>query len=74
MEMLSIRLELMLIFLLEGGVLLALAQHTILHHQEFYIIAHEAPERVLWGTDNRLTAHIEAGVDKYCAAGLCFEP
>src|SRR2546421_1251382 len=69
-----IQLEFVLIVLLECGVLRFLAQETVAHRERLDLGAHEAAERVLRAADDRLAAHVEAGVDDHRAAGLFLVP
>src|SRR5438034_5734158 len=68
-----IQLEFVLIVLLECRVLRFLAQEAIAHRERLDLGAHEAAERVLRAADDRLAAHVEAGVDDHRAAGLLLE-
>src|SRR5262245_3547163 len=55
------------------GVLLGLAQHAIADDEKLDLVAHETAEGVFRGADDRLAAHIKAGVDQKTAAGLLLE-
>src|SRR4051812_14376635 len=68
-----IQLELVLIVLLERGVLHFLAQEAVADGERLDLGAHEAAERVLRAADDRLAAHVEAGVDDHRTAGLLLE-
>src|SRR5437879_5552256 len=68
-----IQLEFVLIVLLERRVLRFLAQETVADRERLDLGAHEAAERVLRAADDRLAAHVEAGVDDHRAAGPVFE-
>src|SRR5690242_6831205 len=58
-----IQLELVLIVLLERRVLDFFSQEAVAHRERLDLGAQEAAERVLRAADDRLAAHIEAGVD-----------
>src|SRR5688572_25904568 len=69
----SVELELVLVVLLERRVLRFLAQEAVADRQRLDLGAHEAAERVLGRTDDRLAAHVEARVDDHRASGLLLE-
>src|SRR5437762_5709585 len=68
-----IQLELMFIVLFQRRVLRFLAEKTIADRERLDLGAHEAAESVLRAADNRLAAHVEAGVDDDRAARLLLE-
>src|SRR6185295_16488685 len=66
----SVELELVLVALLQSRVLVFLPQEAVADRQALDLGAHEAAERVLGRADDRLAAHVEAGVHDHRAAGL----
>src|SRR4051812_9333685 len=68
-----IQLELVLIVLLQRRVLRFLAQEAVADRERLDLGAHEAAERVLRAADDRLAAHVEAGVHDDRRAGLALE-
>src|SRR5262245_30253251 len=69
----AVELELVLVVLRQRRVLALLAQEAVAHREALDLGAHEAAERVLGRADDRLAAHVEAGVDDHRAAGLLLE-
>jgi hypothetical protein len=65
----SIRLPNSLVGELERRILVFLLQETIADGQNFNVRSHEAPERIFWGANDGLAAHVEAGVHQHGAAG-----
>src|SRR5271165_4496737 len=65
----SIRRKRVLVVKLEIGVLRVLAQEAVAHGKPVDLGAHEAAEGVSRRKDDRLAAHVEAGVDQNRAAG-----
>ena len=49
------------------------SQKAVADDQHLDLGAHEAAERVLRRADDRLAAHVEAGIDQHRAAGLRLE-
>src|SRR5262245_57342698 len=60
----SIRLEFVLVVVLQGGVLLVLDEIAVAGCQYVDLRAHEATEGVLGRAYDRLATHVEAGVDR----------
>src|SRR5215468_1733083 len=69
----SIRLELVLVVDLERRVLLGLAQHAIADDEKLDLVAHETAESILGRADDRLAAHVEAGIDQDATTSLLLE-
>src|SRR5690606_7716430 len=69
----SVREEGVLVVRLEMLGLVLLAQDAIADDEAVDLRPHEAAERVLRGADDRLAAHVEAGVDQDRAARLRLE-
>jgi len=65
----SIQLKGGFVVLLQGRVLVFLAQVAIAYCQDVQLGAHETPEGLFRGTDDGFTAHIEAGVSQHRAVG-----
>src|SRR6266481_5890977 len=65
----SIRLEFVLVVLLQGGVLLVLDEIAVAGRQYVDLRAHEAAEGILGRAYDRLATHVEAGVDQDGASG-----
>src|SRR5437762_13778547 len=65
-----IQLEFVLIVLLECRVLRFLAQEAIAHRERLDLGAHEAAEHVFRAAEDRLAAHVEAGVEDHRADRL----
>src|SRR6185295_17324655 len=65
----SVELELVLVALLQRRVLVLFPQEAVADGEPLDPGAHEAAERVLGRADDRLAAHVEAGVDDHGAAG-----
>src|SRR5688572_30766366 len=61
-RMASVELEGVLVVLLQRRVLLFLRQQAVSDREGLDLGAHEAAERLLGAADDRLAAHIEAGV------------
>src|SRR5229473_5924331 len=64
-----IRFESGTVILLEIKILLGLAQHAVADYEHIQLVAHEAAESVFRCADDRLTAHVEAGVDQHRTPG-----
>src|SRR5262249_46379811 len=60
----SIRLEFVLVIPPQGRVLLVLDEIAVAGRQYVDLRAHEAAEGILGRADDRLAAHVEAGVDQ----------
>src|SRR4051812_45380959 len=67
-----IELEGVFVVLLQRRVLSFLPQKAVADRERLDLRAHEAAERVLGRADDRLAAHVEAGVDDHRAAGQVF--
>ena len=63
----------MLIVAHQVSILLRLAQDTVSNREKIDLRSHEAAEGVFRRADDRLAAHIEAGVDEHRAAGQRLE-
>src|SRR5262249_8564554 len=64
----SIRFEMDPVDPAERLLLILLAQDRITDHEQAELRSHEASECILRGADDRLAAHIEAGVDEHRAS------
>ena len=63
------RVEPILVVEFQGGILIFLAKETIADDENVDLAPHKAAECVLGRADDRLAAHIEAGIDQNRAAG-----
>src|SRR5215469_14980311 len=61
------------IIALERGVLFRFLQHTIANDQNVQLVAHEAAKGIFRRADDRLAAHVEAGIDQHRATRELFE-
>src|SRR5258706_2019735 len=69
----SVRVEGILIVELERRILPRLVEEAVADDERLDLGTHEAAERVLGRADDRLAAHVEAGVDEHRAAGRRLE-
>src|SRR5258705_6406256 len=69
----SIQLKLVLVNDLEFRILGFLSKHRIPDDEQVEVRSHETSERVLGRADDRLAAHVEAGVDHHRTAGQAME-
>ena len=64
-----IQLEGLSVVLFQGGVLIFFVQDNITNNEQFCLCAHKATKGIVWGTNNRLTAHVKAGIHNNRATG-----
>src|SRR6185503_5496217 len=69
----SVELELVLVVQLQPGILALLLQEAVADREALDLGSHEAAERVLGRADDRLAAHVEAGVHDHRATGFVLE-
>src|SRR5207237_4335515 len=68
-----IKFKSVLVVLLQRGILPVLHQEAIAHREGLDLGAHEAAEGVFRAADDRLAAHVEAGVDDHRTTGQALE-
>ena len=67
------QLEGLSVVLFQGGVLIFFAQDNITNNEQFCLCAHKATKGNVWSTNNRLTAHVKAGIHNNRATGASFK-
>src|SRR6185312_4833058 len=68
-----IELKRILVIALQRWILPLFAQQAVADGEHLDVSSHEAAEGVLGRRDDRLAAHVEAGVDQHRAASACLE-
>src|SRR5262249_29660781 len=69
----SVSFKRALVILFQCRILVFLSKEAIAHRQRFDGRAHEAAEGIFGRADDRLSAHVEAGVDQHRASSPLFE-
>jgi hypothetical protein len=52
----------------QPSILHGFMQHAPADHEQIKLIAHKTTERIFWSTNDRLSAHVEAGIDQHAMA------